>query len=258
MKKILAGLFLCALSVGKAQSTSDYKYIIVPESFKDFEKEDYQLNTLLKTLLRKKKYEIVVENATNIPLEITQDQCLALRADIQAVKSSFQNKLNVVFTDCHQQIRSEYHGASKIKDFEKGYQDALHLAMNKLPLQNAKVPTKTSFKNTETSSVTEEVNGEIKIPIDSSNLKNTAYLFDSKGSTYQLIELSKTKAQLMDVQKQKIIAMLYPSSKDKVMHVEVLSDQGNYNTLGYVEGQNLFIEFKTGNETWTKTEFKSK
>ena len=262
MKKLIFSFFLLSFSFANAQQVSDYKYVIVPNTFNDFEKEDYQLNTYLKTLLRKKKYEIIVDGATDIPADLRHNKCLATKADIQDIKSAFQNKLKVVFKDCNDNILSEYEGVSKIKDFEKGYQEALNLAIVKLPLQNAKeikMPTITVRSNeTKTYTVTGEENGEIKITSDSYQLKNNEYLFESKGITYRLIELSKNKAQLINAQNQKPILNIYTSSKEKVVHVEVISDQGNYNTLGYAEGQNLIIEFKEGNETWTKTEFKSK
>ena len=259
MKKLLVAFFLHSVSFSFAQQVSDYKYVIVPNTFVDFAKEDYQLNTYLKTLLRKKKYEIIVEGSKDIPSDLKHNLCLASKADIQNIKSSFQNKLKVVFKDCNDTILSEYEGVSKIEDFEKGYQEALNLAIVKLPLQNAKeikMPTITvKSKETKTYTVIGEENGEIKIPIDSSKIKNNEILFESKGVTYRLIELAKDKAQLINVQNQKPILNIYPSSKDKVVHVEVFSEKGNYNTLGYVEDQNLIIEFKEGNETWTKTEF---
>lgn len=260
MKKLIFSFFLFSFSFANAQQVSDFKYVIVPSTFIDFEKEDYQLNTYLKTLLRKKKYEIIVDGSTDIPLDLKLDKCLATKADIQNIKSSFQNKLKVVFKDCNDNTLSEYDGVSKIKDFEKGYQEALNLAMIKLPLQNAKENIKPTITVKKTdSNLTIETEDIVNKPKTESNISvSNQRQFESNGKTYQLIEISTKKSKLIDLQSQKVIAIIYPSSKENILHIEAVSAQGNYNTLGYSEGKNLIIEFKAGNENWSKTEFKSK
>lgn len=249
MKKLFATLFLFSLSLAQAQSVSDYKYVIVPHSFQDFEKNDYQLNTYLKTLLRKKKYEIVVEGSIDLPNDLKTNPCLATKANIQDNNSSFQNRIKVTFTDCKNQIITELEGSSKIKELDKGYQDALNIALTKLAVQNAKEFVKVNSKpqdNTNNSTF----NASVK-----SDSKN---LFTAQGKNYELIELSSKKRKLIDLSNQKIIAYIYPSSQWNVVHVEILSDEGNYNTLGFIEDEKLIIEFKTDRESWEKTEFSRK
>lgn len=255
MKIILSSLFLIALSSLQAQNVTDYKYVIVPQLFKDFAKEDFQLNTGLKTALRKKEYEIVNENS--IPLDVQINPCLATKANIEEVKVMFRNNLKVTFTDCNNAVVSSYEGSSKEKDFTKGYQEALTFAMNQVGKQNAKdfkKPT-ISVKKTNTYTVEGEVNGEIKIPIDSSKITLNKYNLVSNGINYELIEVSNKKGSLINKDTQKLIANIFLSSKEKVVHVEVITPNGNYYTLGYANGQNLIIEYKTGNESWQKVEY---
>ena len=115
MKTILSSIFIIALSSLQAQNVTDYKYVIVPQLFKDFAKDDFQLNTGLKTALRKKDYEVVNENS--IPLDVQINPCLATKANIEEVKVMFRNKLIVTFTDCNNAVVSSYEGSSKEKDF---------------------------------------------------------------------------------------------------------------------------------------------
>jgi len=70
-----------------------------------------------------------------------------------------------------------------------------------------------------------------------------------------LIEVSNKKGSLINKDTQKLIANIFLSSKEKVVHVEVITPNGNYYTLGYANGQNLIIEYKTGNESWQKVEY---
>jgi len=162
MKTLLSGLFLIALTSTQAQSVTDYKYVIVPQFFKDFAKEDYQLNTGLKTALRKKDYDIVVENS--IPLDIQINPCLATTANIENSSTNFRNRIIVTFADCKNKVIGSYEGVSKEKDFVKGYQEALTIAMNQVGKQNAKnlpltkiePPTTSAVKETTSQIVTQE------------------------------------------------------------------------------------------------------
>lgn len=50
MKKLFALAFLFFTLLFSAQNITDYEYIYVPKKFKDFEANEYNLNTLLKKL----------------------------------------------------------------------------------------------------------------------------------------------------------------------------------------------------------------
>ena len=57
MKKSFALAFLFFTLIFSAQNITDYEYIYVPKKFKDFEANEYNLNTLLKKSLEAKKYK---------------------------------------------------------------------------------------------------------------------------------------------------------------------------------------------------------
>ena len=59
MKKSFALAFLFFTLLFSAQNITDYEYIYVPKKFKDFEANEYNLNTLLKKALEAKKEMLV-------------------------------------------------------------------------------------------------------------------------------------------------------------------------------------------------------
>ena len=251
MKTILSGLFLIALTSTQAQSVTDYKYVIVPQFFKDFAKEDYQLNTGLKTALRKKDYDIVVEKS--IPLDIQINPCIAVKANIEEVKVMFRNKLKVTFTDCNNTMIESFEGVSKEKDFVKGYQEALTIAMNQVGKQNAKNLPLTKIEPPTTSAV-KETTSQIAAqePTKTVESKNT---YKSNGKNFTTATTNKNEFVLIDQANSKVIAQFYPASQQNVYHVTVISSMGNYETIGYVKDNQIIIENKTGDKTWSTTTY---
>lgn len=250
MKKLVAAFFLLSVSFANAQQVSNFKYVIVPNTFIDFEKEDYQLNTYLKTLLRQKKYEIVVEGSNNIPSDLQQNECLATRANIQNVKSSFQNKLKVVFTDCNNSILNELDGVSKLKDFEKGYQAALAEAMNKLPEQ--KFTTTNSIKketvevSTNDTNLIQDSKTNKKVenkPIDVKSIKSKKSVDFTDGLITITVNY-KENGSIVITNETTLIANFKPTLRPNVFLVS-LKDSKNqfYNSIGYTTDETISFEY---------------
>ena len=244
MKTILVSLILLSFGIAKGQNTSDYKYVIVPQNFNDFKENDYQLNVMLKTILRKKKYEVVADGASNIPEELNHNQCLATKADIQNINSAFQNKLKVIFTDCNDNIINEFVGSSKIKDFEKGYQDALNGALKPLLMANP-IPQKSTIKKE--SQKIDLLNPTISIlnnqEEDSENLyflNNQAYILTKIGENFNLIDKATRKT----------VIQFYPSSKENVYHALIENYKRNYQSVAFFNDNKIDVEYQTGQNIW--------
>ncbi|WP_282628476.1 hypothetical protein [Empedobacter sedimenti] len=250
MKKILSGLFLVALTYTQAQSVTDYKYVIVPQKFIDFAKEDYQLNTGLKTALRKKDYEIVNENS--IPLDVQINPCIATTANIENSSTNFKNKISVSFADCKNKIIETYEGSSKEKDFAKGYQEALTIAMNQLGKQNAKNLPITKIESP-TTSVVKETTNKVDVKESNKTAVENINIYKSNGKNFTTATTNKNEFVLIDQANSKVIAQFYPASQQNVYHVTVISSMGNYETIGYVKDNQIIIENKTGDKTWSTT-----
>ena len=240
MKNLITIILLLSLSSTQAQNVNDYKYVIVPQKFADFEKNDFKLTPKLKMYLRKKNYVIIAEGVTEKPIDLKNNPCLATKADIKQLKSAFKNKLNVIFTDCNQQIIDSFEGVSKIKDFEEGYGEALQLATAQIKNQNAKVKI--------------EENIVKEIPVIT-NDNNTTNIYIANGVKYQVATTSNGAFLLINMEDQKVAAKFYPSSLPNVYHVEVISDEENYETIGYSKDNSIIIETKTGDKSWVTTTY---
>src|SRR5690606_14631570 len=130
-------IFLANLSFLNAQNVNDFKYIVIPSQFLGFDENQYELNRYLGIQLIKKNYEILSGDSGEWPAEVQQNPCLALNAMVTKEKSFLKNKLSLKFTDCTRKILFEKEGESKIKEFGKGYQDALKQITNSIALQTA-------------------------------------------------------------------------------------------------------------------------
>lgn len=262
MKNIITAFFVLTLSSLQAQNVSDFKYVIVPQKFTDFEKNDFKLNVRLRTYLKRKNYEVISEGSTEKPIELQNNSCLATKADIQKIKSTFKNKLKVVFTDCNNKTITEYEGISQIKDFEKGYQEALEFAMKQVHAQNAS--NQLSIQKKESMIL----DSDKKKNIDAKEIKKfeepstnppqpttEKLIYQSNGNDFYQIFTKDNQFLLVDSKSNKIIATFFPSSIHQIYHVEVHTEPTNYQTIGYLNGNNIIIEYKTSDKSWSPTTY---
>lgn len=235
--KLLFVIFLFCFSFTlQAQQVSDYKYIIVPERFSDFNKNQFKLNTYLTNLLIRKDY-IVLENTESLPLEIRNNPCLALTADVDKVKSMFQNKLILKFIDCNRKTIAELPGQSSIKEMERGYQEALKEA--------ASLVYNSKPKSTEQLNVEPTINIELDEEITYANDNTRLTISELKDNSFLLINQDNSQ----------VVAQFYPSSQNNTFHVRVLDENGEYYTIGYFDGNTIIIEYKNGANKWIPKTF---
>jgi len=123
-------LFLLAIGVSinlQAQtSINDFKYVSVPESYSFLKlKDQYKLNSLTIFLFEKNKFT-VLNSFQNYPSDLAQNRCLLLKSDVISKKGFLKTKLQLVLTDCRDNIVfSSEIGQSKLKEYEKAFQEAL-------------------------------------------------------------------------------------------------------------------------------------
>ena len=123
-------LFLLAIGVSinlQAQtSINDFKYVSVPESYSFLKlKDQYKLNSLTIFLFEKNKFT-VLNSFQNYPSDLAQNRCLLLKSDVISKKGFLKTKLQLVLTDCRDNIVfSSEIGQSKLKEYKKAFQEAL-------------------------------------------------------------------------------------------------------------------------------------
>lgn len=252
MKNWVTAILLVSFSVLNAQQISDYKYIIVPNKFNDFDENQYKLNVYLKNLLKKKNYDVLSENTAEWPAEVRQNTCLAATADVKKLKNFLKNKVEIVFTNCNQKQVGVVDGTSSYKEYEKGYQDALKIASTRIINQNAK-PIENIHKNTE-------------IPVETVKHEEPQVnisIQNSKSSIFSNGEIKLTKSDLADgsfflinESSSQIYAQFFPTSKKGIFRVKVTDPKGNYETIGYFDGTTIEIEHTSEDNKPTITQFK--
>ncbi len=201
MKKLIQFIIVLLLvqsSVFGQSNLNDFKYILIPKQY-DFQRSDdqYQLNSLTKFLFNKYGFEAYFENE-DIPSDVSQDRCLALRADLKKLKGFLITRLQFELQDCNGNIVSASKvGETKVKQYDKAYNIALRQAFE--TYQNANYSYQPKTKATpvvvtsnkvedavvttseSTSEVKEEVIEDVKSEVETKSM-NTA---ESKASEVQ-------------------------------------------------------------------------
>lgn len=252
MKNLIAALLLCSFSTINAQEISDYKYINVPEKFSSFDQDEFQLNNRLRFLLTQKKYEVLATDKSAWPQEVIENPCLALNADVKKVKSFLNNKLEVTFADCAQKNIETIDGTSKIKEFDKGYQEALKLAVNKLKIQNAKA----SIPMTKIEKPKAESN-VVYIPEPKAIEITKSNLLTDGTKNYQKVELQNGGFLIMSENGNQVVAKFESTLKNGIYRVAVTNGNSSYPSVGYNNGNSVSYEILDGN-TWKEVKLSAK
>jgi hypothetical protein len=138
MKKYLLLLLLFTTLSGYAQNTiNNYKYVLVPEQYNFFkEAHQYGLNNLTKILLEEKGFTVYFDNK-DLPTELANNKCKALKADVTEKKGMFTTTLTLILKDCQGNVIFKgKEGKSREKEFTASYNEALRnafVSLNELP-----------------------------------------------------------------------------------------------------------------------------
>ena len=123
---IMCLCLLISFSSFSQTSVNEYKYVSVPDNYSFLKGNDqYQLNSLTVFLFEKNNFT-VLNSLKNYPSDLATNSCLLLKSDLIKIKGFFKTKLQLVLTDCRDNIVfSSEIGQSKLKDFKKSFQEAL-------------------------------------------------------------------------------------------------------------------------------------
>ena len=267
MKNILSLSLLFCLSMVFGQNISDYQYIYVPAKFKDFESNQYNLNTQLKKALIDKKYTIIHEEMTDWPAELRENPCKVLTADLLNDSNMFRNRVKLQFTNCQKKVVSETKGNSLYKEYDLGFEDALNLSLKT-------IPTSSPNPNLFVSYIKENVKEQPAKPIDVKEIKEIVTEAPATPATsVKSVELKKAESytngkvnlQKVQISKDQFILVSSASSvpfatfkntaKADVYRVTL---ENGTSTLGYTENGNLVIEIPTSDGDFKKEVFMAK
>lgn len=122
-------IILASSTLFAQKSIKDYKYIIVPKQYEFQKTEDqHQINSLTKFLFEKEDF-IVFFSDESFPEELALNACSALKAIVNDESGMLSTKVTISLVDCYNKaIYTTPEGRSKIKDYKKGYHDAIRKA----------------------------------------------------------------------------------------------------------------------------------
>jgi len=170
MKRSIIVFFLLLCSLGYSQSTiNNYKYVIVPEKFTFLKQADqYGLNSVTKNLLQAKGFTVFFDNQ-ELPVDLANNRCSALTADVLDKSGIFTTTLVLLLKDCHGNVVfSGKPGKSREKDFSTGYNLALtdaFASLDKVPYAYSGSVAEQAQPVTAANTVAPPVPTEKQIPI---------------------------------------------------------------------------------------------
>jgi len=238
---------LCAM-LSYAQNVSDYKYVVVPNAFESFKKDNYGLSAFLTKSLQTKKYAVITENRGQWPEEANRNPCSVLNADIINDSGFLKNKVIVEFKDCNSKIISSQKGSSSIKEFEEGFKDAVSKALVTVPSSS---PVEMSGLKSENKASLESAPHVSQVSASAEQAKNADHYSNGKLD-FQKVRISATQFILVDGNSSDPFATFTETTKKDVYRVKLSNGES---TIGYLENGNLIIEIPKGKDDFYKEIF---
>lgn len=231
------------------QKVSDYKYVSLPAKFETF-KEDFGLGELLTKTLKSKNYTVIPADKLHWPSEAKDNPCSVAAADIINDSGFLRNKVLVQFKDCNDKVISAVKGASSIKEYKEGYQDALKQTYVSISPANpvVQVPTQQPIRVQET--VSDKPAATNTATSDTSAMK-----FSNGKNDFQKIQIDNSQFILVGTNSSSPFATFKATTKNDTFRVKL---QNGDSTLGYYENGNIVIEVPQSNGEYAKEIFLKK
>jgi len=249
MKKLsILTLTICSvLSFG--QKVSDYKYVAIPEKFKDF-KEDFGLKNFITKGLTVKKYTILKDDKETWPMDAKENACSVIHAEVLDASGFLRNKVLLQFKDCKDKVIVESKGSSNIKEFDEGFQDALKQALIVVPVSNPVAIV------TQNEVLTSTSNSDISsMPSQTTENSNTASKYSNGKLDLQKVQIDSNQFILVKPNSSIPFATFKATAKKDVFRVKL---ENGDSTIGYFENGNIIIEIPQANGEYSKEVFAGK
>lgn len=262
MKNWITIALLAGITTVNAQELDKYKYFNIPSTTTDFQENQYQLTSRLNYYLGKKNFIILSENKSEWPANVNANPCSVINVDLVKSKSLFKNKLEIQFKDCNNKIVEAIEGSSNIKEYDKGFQDALQKALAKVAVHNY-TGKENELPNIETVSKPidrYEPHPVLKDEPTTSGVVNKKephpVIKDEINYVTNLkkVDLKEGGFLLMNESTMQTVAKFEPTLRPIIYRVTVFQTGGNkYASIGYTEGNTISYEYLE-NGKW-KTEY---
>lgn len=265
MKNWITIALLAGVSTIYAQKLDEYQYFHISNQTSDFNNNQFQLQTRLNFYLGKKDYTILSQDKSTWPSQASMNPCNVVNVDLEKGKSMLTNKLEIVFKDCRNNVIEKFEGKSNIKEFEKGYQDALLKALANI--KNHQFSGKNDNSNPGLTTI-EAVNKVEPYPVVNDNsYKPIPTNQEGKKEPHPVIkdevvydnDLKKVDLKdggflLMNKSTMQTVAQFEPTLRPMIYRVTVIAKNGEkYPSIGFTEGNTISYEYIENNEWKVKT-----
>jgi hypothetical protein len=250
MKKITLIIVTACSTFAFGQKVSDYKYVSLPSKFETF-KEDFGLVEGFTKTLRSKNYTVIPADKQQWPAEAKENPCSVVAADVINDSGFLRNKVLVQFKDCNDKIISSVKGASNIKEYKEGYQDALKQTYVSISPANPVAQKQQQTLVQQTESIEQPA---ITNTTSADNGTNGVKFSNGKAD-YQKVQIDNSQFILVGTNSSSPFATFKATTKNDVFRVKM---QNGDATLGYYENGNIIIEIPQSNGEYTKEIFSKK
>jgi hypothetical protein len=250
MKKITLIIVTACSTLAFGQKVSDYKYVSLPSKFETF-KEDFGLRELFTKTLRSKNYTVIPADKQQWPTEAKENPCNVIAADVINDSGFLRNKVLVQFKDCNDKVISSVKGASNIKEYKEGYQDALKQTYVSISPANPVAQTQQQTRVQQTESIEQPV----VTNTTSADNGNNGVKFSNGKADYQKVQIDNSQFILVGTNSSSPFATFKATTKNDVFRIKM---QNGDATLGYYEDGNIVIEIPQPNGEYTKEIFSKK
>jgi hypothetical protein len=219
-------LVYTTVSFAQKNNINVYKYILVPNQYEFQKSEDaYQVNSLTKFLFNRAGFTVFMTD-DNIPAEMANNACMALKAIVVNNSGLLSTKMQIKLVDCYNNIvylTDEV--SSREKDYKKAYHEAIREAFEEIENLNYSYQPATPVKE-ELKIVEKELQKPIvKEVVEAIDNIQEVKIIEEK----QLVEEELEKAKVEDKieKKKKTIKPL----QDEIKEIEIkpiLTIEGNY------------------------------
>ncbi len=234
------------------QKVSDYQYISIPSRLESF-KHDYGLSDMLAKTLKSKNYIVISSDKLQWPAEAQANPCNVLLANVVNDSGLLRNKVLLQFKDCNDKIISSVKGASNIKEFKEGFQDALQQTFVSVSPSNPVVQT--TAANTATSTISSVTETKETHTASSVSSDNNAITFSNGKANLMKVQLDNQQFILVSSNSSSPYATFKTTTKADVFRVKLQNGEA---TLGYYENGNIVIELPKPNGEYLKEIFVKK
>jgi hypothetical protein len=232
MKKLL--FFATVLFSITTIAQQNYEIVILPNKF-DFLKEDnmYNLSALTKSFFETEGFKVYYAEDI-LPIEIANNRCTSMFADVIESNSLFVTKTEVVLKDCQNVVLfTSAVGASREKESAKAYNEAFRIALTSMR-------GKLKIKNTNaTPVIIKEAIVKETVTVTEVAVERTEVLTDKVTNTKQLFAIPTTTGFKLVDGKPNVIIELKTTTSDAVF----IANKGEIIGVFIEKGNGWFFEY---------------